>query len=97
MSMSRPHPEGYEFGCPEGEWIGHFDEKQWGQNKNLVLYFTDEASGSKHWFSVFWADNYRARDGQIAFREEEPGSRYKLNTRMNEKGKPVFLGATKLN
>jgi hypothetical protein len=94
--MQRPHPAGYEFGCPEGEWTGRFDEKQWGDNKNLVLYFTDERNGGHWWFSVFWKDAYRARDGQINFKEEEAGGRYRLNTRRNKKGNPVFLGATKL-
>ena len=94
--MTRPHPEGYELGCPDGEWVGRLDDKQWGQNMNLILYFTDEGSGNRHWFSVFSHNDYRARDGQVSFRDEEAGSRYKMNTRINEKGKPVFLGATKL-
>ncbi len=92
-----PRPEGYEFACPVGEWIGRLDLKQWGKNKNLTLYFTDETAGGRYWFSVFAHEAYRARDGQVAFRDEETGTRYKMNTRRNPEGKPVFLGATKLS
>jgi len=94
--MPRTKPEGYQFGCPEGAWIGRFDDKQWGKNKNLILNFTDETSGGKFWFSVFAVEAYRARDGQVDFKNEETGGRYKMNTRLNEKGNPVFLGATKI-
>jgi hypothetical protein len=86
----------YDFGCPDGEWIGRLEAKQWGKNKNLVLYFTDQTNGTHWWFSVFWRDAYRARDGQLNFKDEEEGSRYKMNTRTNDEGRPVFLGATKL-
>ena len=96
LPAANPRPPGYEFSCPEGEWIGRLDVKQWGKNKNLTLYFTDEDTGERYWFSVFWREAYRARDGQIAFRDEEPGTRYKMLTRTNPEGKPVFLGATRL-
>ena len=94
--MDCTHPEGYDFGCPDGEWVGRLDNKQWGNSKNLVLYFTNEDTGERFWLSVFWNNDYRPRDSQISFRDEEAGSRYKMNTRMNEKGNPIFLGATKI-
>src|ERR1019366_7630826 len=94
---SAPRPEAYDFACPDGEWIGRLDLKQWGKNKNLTLYFTDETALGRYWFSVFWREGYRARDGQVAFRDEEVGTRYKMNTRLNDGGRPVFLGATKLS
>jgi len=90
------HPENYQFGSPDGQWIGRLDSKQWGKNMNLILYFTDEATGKGCWLSVFSNDNYRPRDGQINFKEEEPGGRYKLNTGRSPKGNPTFLGATKI-
>jgi hypothetical protein len=30
---SDPRPEGYDFSCPDGEWIARLDVKQWGKNK----------------------------------------------------------------
>ena len=96
LPATAPRPTGYEFSCPEGEWIGRLDVKQWGRDKNLTLYFTNESAGGRYWFSVFHREDYRARDGQIAFRDEEPGTRYTMNTRRNREGKPVFLGATRL-
>ena len=96
LPASNPRPEGYAFSCPDGEWIGRLDVKQWGKNKNLTLYFTNESELGRYWFSVFHREDYRARDGQIAFKSEEVGTRYKMNTRLNPEGKPVFLGATRL-
>lgn len=96
LPAADPRPSGYEFSCPEGEWIGCLDVKQWGRSKNLNLYFTNESAFGRYWFSVFWREDYRARDGQIAFRDEEPGTRYRMTTRINPEGKPVFLGATRL-
>ncbi len=96
LPAANPRPSGYEFSCPDGEWIGRLDVKQWGKSKNLTLYFTDEGTGGKYWLSVFWHEAYRARDCQIGFRDEEPGTRYKMTTRRNREGKPIFLGATRL-
>jgi hypothetical protein len=33
----------YTFGCPEGKWTAHLDNKSWGKGKvgNLILYFSD--------------------------------------------------------
>jgi hypothetical protein len=94
--MTKPHPEGYEFGAPDGEWIGHFDDSQWGQNKNLILYFTDEGSGKRYWFSVFSTHDYCPRDKQINFKDEKAGGRYTIKTGRSAKGNPVFLGASRL-
>ena len=93
---SDPRPEGYDFSCPDGEWTGRLDVKQWGKNKNLTLYFTDEGAGARYWFSVFHGEAYRPRDGQIAFDKEDTGTRYTMTTRRKDDGKPVFLGATRL-
>jgi hypothetical protein len=94
-SLARPHD--YQFGCPDGEWTGRLDYREWGKSKNLKLYFTHDAGPphARYWFSVFWADGYRARDGHVDFKNEETGGWYKLNTQMNDRGKPVFLGASK--
>jgi hypothetical protein len=94
--MTKPHPEGYEFGVPDGEWIGRLDNKQWGKNQNLILYFTNEDTGQRHWFSVFANDKYRPRDEQVSFRDEEAGSRYWMTTGHTPKGNPAFLSAEKI-
>jgi hypothetical protein len=88
-------PQEYEFGCPDGEWIGRLDYQQWGKSKNLKLYFTHDA-GPRYWFSVFWAEGYRARDKLVDFKNEETGGWYNLTTHTNDKGKPVFLGASRI-
>jgi hypothetical protein len=56
-----------------------------GRNKNLTLYFTEEGTGARYWFSMFHGEAYRPRDGQIAFDKEDTGTRYKMTTRRNDK------------
>ncbi len=96
LPAADPRPSGYEFSCPDGEWTGRLDVKQWGNDKNLTLYFTDVSTGERYWFSVFSHEAYRPRDGRIAFEDEEPGTWYLLTTRRNSEGKPIFLGAMRL-
>jgi hypothetical protein len=55
--------------------------KQWGRNKNLTLYFTDEGTGTRYWFSVFHREAYRPRDGQTAFDKAEPDFHAKRQAR----------------
>jgi hypothetical protein len=54
--------EEYELDCPEGGWTGRLDLKAWGKSKNLILYFSDVATGRKYWFSVFHPNGYKTRD-----------------------------------
>jgi hypothetical protein len=90
----RPHL--HDLDCPDGEWIGRLRAKELRDQKNvLVLYFEDE-SGMPSWFLVYARDAYMARDGQINFKDEDAGGRYRLNTRLSAEGVPLLLGATKL-
>jgi hypothetical protein len=88
----------YEHGCPEGSWSGRLEQKAWGKSKNLILYFSEVATGRKYWFSVFHANGYKARDDGQNFRKEaEAGEVFELTTGKTVSGKPVLLSARKIS
>ena len=86
------------FGCPEGTWTGRLDQKAWGRARNLMLYFSDEATGQKFWFSVFSHNRYRPRDNSHDFQNDaEPGDLFTLTTRKTKTGSPDLATARKLS
>jgi len=86
----------YTFGCPEGVWTATLDHKAWGNNLNLILYFTDQGTGAKYWFSVFHASSYKPPDGSLDFKNEaEPGDVFSLTTRRTKSGNPSLQSAKK--
>src|SRR5277367_6010175 len=88
----------WEFGCPEGTWTGRVDQKAWGKSQNLILYFTDEATGARYWFSVFSRNDYRARDGGDSFKTDaEPGDVFELTTKKTASGNPDLKSARKIS
>jgi hypothetical protein len=85
------------FGCPEGEWTGRLDQKAWGKSRNLMLYFTDTASGAKYWFSVFHREQYKSRDGGQDFQNDaEAGDVFALTTGKTKTGNPSLQSARKI-
>lgn len=87
----------YEMGCPEGTWMGRLDRKAWGKGSNLILYFTNEATGRKHWISVWHCDAYLPRNGGVNFKyDAEPGELFELTTKTTKKGNSNLLTARKL-
>jgi hypothetical protein len=77
----------YEMGCPEGTWRGRLDNKAWGKSTNLILYFTDEATGRKYWLSVWHRDAYNPRGGGLDFKyAAEPGEVFELTTKKTKAG-----------
>jgi hypothetical protein len=87
----------YQLDCPEGIWNARLDAKAWGKSKNLILYFSDRATGLKYWFSVFHREGYRSRDGQDFRDDAEPGDVFELTTGKNKTGSPRLLSARKIH
>jgi len=86
----------YTFDCPDGVWTGTLDHKAWGKTLNLILYFTDQDTGAKYWFSVFHGERYKPRDGSVDFKNEaEPGETFSLTTSHTKTGNPVLQSAQK--
>ena len=89
--------EEYEFDCPEGTWTGRLDQKAWGNSTNLMLYFTDQATSRKYWFSVWHRNAYNPRNGGLDFkREAEPGDLFELTTKKTKNGNPNLITARKI-
>jgi hypothetical protein len=89
--------ESWQLDCPEGTWIGRLDGKEWGKSSNLKLYFTDEATGERYWFSVWFNNSYAPRGGGINFKHDgEPGDLFELGTAKNSKGAPCLISARKI-
>jgi hypothetical protein len=61
---------------------------RWGKRSNLLCYFTDMATGKKYFFSFFYQDKYGPRDHSMSFRNERPGSLYRLQTGHTARGTP---------
>ena len=90
----------YTFGCPEGQWIAQLDNKAWGKGKvqNLILYFSEVGTNKKYWFSVFWANGYRADDDGLSFKDDvEPGAVLELTTAKTKNGNPRLQAAVKIS
>jgi hypothetical protein len=88
--------DAWRFGCPEGTWTGRLDDKAWGKSLNLILYFTDEATGDQCWFSVFSRNGYRARDDGDSFRDAALGDVFELTTKKTKSGNPDLTSARKI-
>jgi hypothetical protein len=87
----------WTFDCPEGTWTGRLDQKAWGKSQNLILYFSDVATGKQYWFSVFNRNGYRAREGGESFKTDaEPGDVFELMTNKTKSGNPDLKSARKL-
>jgi hypothetical protein len=87
----------WSFGCPEGEWRGRLDHKAWGDSSNLMLFFSEEITGEKYWFSVFHTYQYRPRDGGHDFKNDaESGDMFELKTKKTKSGNPNLLSARKI-
>jgi hypothetical protein len=89
----------WTFDCPEGTWTGGLDQKAWGKSSNLILYFSDQATGRQYWFSVFHRNGYRPRDNGHDFKNDaEPGDVFELTTRKTKKmGNPDLVSARKIS
>jgi hypothetical protein len=89
----------YAMGCPEGTWTGRrLDNKAWGKSTNLILHFTDAATGRKYWLSVWHCDDYNPRSGGLDFKHDAPsGELYELTTNKNKGGFPNLKSARKLS
>jgi hypothetical protein len=87
----------YEMGAPEGTWTARLDRKAWGKSTNLILYFTDQATGGKHWISVWHLNKYNPRKGGLNFKSDaEPGELFELTTKTTKNGNTNLLTARKL-
>jgi hypothetical protein len=89
--------DAWTFGCPEGTWTGRLDQKAWGNATNLMVYFTDTATGEKYWFSVWHRNSYTARDGGLSFKTDaELGDLFELTTSTTKQGNPNLKSARKI-
>ena len=95
-----PNHKDYAFGAPEGVWLARLDYLRWGKKANnvpnLLCYFTDVETGRQYFFSAFKSANYGPADQSMCFREETPGTLYRLTTGRNSKGNPVWHSAERL-
>jgi hypothetical protein len=84
--------------CPEGTWTGRLDQKAWGKSSNMILYFSDQATGRKYRFSVFSRNRYRPRDnGHDFLHDAEPGDVFELTTnKTRRRGTPNLNSARKI-
>ena len=90
--------EDWSFGCPDGSWRGRLDQKAWGDRGNLMLFFSDETTGEKYWFSVFWTNRYHPKDGGHDFKNDaESGDVFELETEKTKSGSPKLLSARKIS
>jgi hypothetical protein len=88
----------WTFDCPEGTWTGRLDQKAWGKSSNMLLYFSDQATGRKYWFSVFSRNRYRPRDnGHDFMNDAQPGDVFELTTQKTKKtGNPDLVSARRI-
>lgn len=95
-----PDYAAYAFDAPEGRWTGRLDSVRWGKKANnvpnLVCYFTDVATGKQYLFSAFKSNGYGPLSGEPSFRQERPGTLYRMSTGKNSKGKPIWHAATRV-
>ena len=102
ISSYKTHPAYEEFRTyvhevPPGSWIGRLDHTTWGRARNLLLYFTVEATGEKCRLSTFWNNQFRPRLEGPAFNEEIPGGRYEITTKLTRNSLPELVSARKLD
>jgi hypothetical protein len=90
--------DAWVFDCPEGTWTARLDQMAWGKSQNLILYFTDEATSERYWFSVFHRNGYKPRDNGHDFkRDAQPGDLFELTTKKTKGGNPDLKSARKLS
>jgi hypothetical protein len=62
-----------------------------------MLYFTDDATDARYWFSVWHRDSYTPRKGGVDFkRDAEPGDVFELTTKKSKDGNPNLISARKI-
>jgi hypothetical protein len=84
----------YTFDCPVGTWRARLDMKAWGKGRNILLYFTETATGRKYCICVFDASYYTPEDRGFDFRRAgEPGDIFELKTAKTRTGRTRFLSA----
>jgi hypothetical protein len=82
--------------CPEGTWVGRLDEKVWGKSSNIILHFTEQATGRKAQLSVFSRNRYCPGDnGHDFLNDAEPGDTFELTTKKTRFGNPYLISARK--
>jgi hypothetical protein len=90
----------YTFGWPDGKWTATLDNKAWARAgyKTSSCIFRKLGPIKKYWFSVFWANSYRADDKGLSFKDDvEPGAVLELATTKRRAGNPRLKAAAKLS
>lgn len=83
--------------CPEGTWIGRLDQKVWGKSSNLILHFSEQATGQKIELSVFSRNRYRPGDnGHDFMNDAKPGDTFEITTKRTKSGNPDLISARKM-
>lgn len=87
----------YCFECPEGTWTGRLEEIAWRNSTDLILCFTDTATGEHYRVSRHKGTHYKPTDGSHDFRHDAArGDVFELTIKRTVNGYPNLKSARKI-
>jgi hypothetical protein len=84
----------YTFLCRVGVWRARLDGKAWGKQRTILLYFTEEETGTRYCLAVFNTSYYMPEDRRFDFRRQgQPGDFFELETGETRTGRSKLMSA----